>query len=56
MVTEAPRRTRCPVCEGAGWIDARTGHPVRSDPLPPDSVRCPFCEGTGIEPKRSGPI
>ena len=41
----------CPVCEGAGYWDKLTGHPIYSKPPGPNAHRCPFCEGTGKTPK-----
>jgi len=43
MTTDPP----CPVCEGAGYWDKLTGHPIYSKPRPGNCHRCPFCEGTG---------
>jgi len=41
----------CPVCEGAGYWDKLTGHPIYSKPRPGNCHRCPFCEGTGKAPR-----
>jgi len=47
MTTDPP----CPVCEGAGYWDKLTGHPIYSKPRPENCHRCPFCEGTGKAPR-----
>ena len=57
MTTDPP----CPVCEGAGYWDKLTGHPIRAVAATPPSTgtqewaaailatihRCPYCGGTG---------
>jgi DnaJ-class molecular chaperone len=45
----------CPVCEGAGYWDRLTGHPVHTKPLREGLQRCPYCEGRGTVPRWETP-
>jgi hypothetical protein len=40
----------CPVCEGAGWWDRLTGHPLWGHRNRDGLQRCLYCEGAGTVP------
>jgi len=58
---EPPAHEPCPVCEGAGYWDRLSGHPVyifdypptQDDLLEAGAVRCYLCEGKRIAPPRT---
>ena len=40
----------CPVCEGAGWWDRLTGHPLWGHRNRDGLQRCLYCKGAGTVP------